>query len=392
MMNISCLQENLAKALATVGRAIPTRTTLPITECVMLYTENGALRMRATNLECEVATMIGAQVEEPGAVAIPYRRFADLVSSLPPTRVDIEIQTVEENDDGTPGRSQASAIAKVTADRSVTHLNTMPADSFPPARSMEGGTVIKVDAAALRNAVSMTQFSTGGKQDNRPALQGILMRTRQSDVTLVSADGFRLSINTIPSTKECEDMDLIIPVRTMVDVHRLSGGQSGAVEITVAADQAAVQFQMDEAVLNSQLIKAEFPAFERLVPDSYTTSVTMDLEDFRSAVQTANVFAKDGSGIIRMEIDQKENQGAARMRLSARAEQAGDNTREIDIDQLEGDPARIAFNCRYLQEICSAMGKGKITFEMNESETPGAMRFADDTRYLHIMMPMKVDW
>ena len=392
MLKISCLQESLAKGLATVGRGVATRSTLPITECVLLRTEGDVVRMTATNLECEVTTTVGAIIEEHGEVAIPYRRFADLIGSLPATKVQIDLLSAEEADGGEAPEDAVGTIARITCDRSVTHLNAAAASDFPPSKQINDGAAVKIDPASFKAAVSMTQFSTS-KKDARVALHGLLIRFDEGTMTVVGADGFRLSVHTHALQHQFEErVDLITPLRTMQDVHRLAGDQAGPIEMTVAEDQGSVRFKMEEGTMTSQLIKAQYPDYTALVPQNWGTSATLDVEDLRSAVQTANVFAKDSSKIIRMEMDPKSNGSkAGRMRLSARSEKAGDNTREIDIELLDGD-GRIAFNSDYLQEICNAVGKGKIKFEMTNDTSPGVVRYADNDSYVHVMMPMRVEW
>ena len=390
-MKISCLQESLARGLAIVGRGVATRSTLPITECVLVKTSEGMLQLTANNLESSVTAWVAAIIEEEGAAAIPYRRFADLINSLPATKVEIDLLTPEEADGEEAGPGSVASVARIKCDRSVTHLNTAAAKDFPPEKAIDSGRKVKLDTGQFKNAVSMTQFAVSRK---RPGLQGILMEFADDGLTMVGADGFRLAIHKQALAHDFEERTkLVTPLRTMLDVQRLAGDQSGPIEMTVAEDEGSVRFKMDEGTITSQLVKTDFPDHASLVPQSFTTAITMEVEDFKSAVQTANVFAKDGSKIIRMEMDPKERPAkSGRMRVSARSEQAGDNTREIDLDRLEGDAGKIAFNSEFLQEICNAMSKGKIEFEMTTATSPGVVRYADSEVYTHIMMPMKTEW
>lgn len=391
MIKVSCLQENLTRGLATAGRGI-TKSTLPITESVLLKTHNGMLQLTGTNLETQITTWIGAIVEEEGEVAIPYRRLADLINSLPSDRVDLEFITAEEAADEEVPDDAEPTIARITCDRSVTHIKAVAGTDFPARQEISEGTTIRMDPTTLRNAVGMTHFTAAPKGD-RHALHGLLMHFDADGLTMAGADGYRLSLFTKPVRHELDDVKIIVPLRTMQDVQRMIGDQSQPVELTLTDDLSQIKFRMDDGEVVSQLIKAKYPNYENLIPGDWKTRATMDVEDFRNAVQTANVFAKDGSRIIRIETDPKDEEETAwRMRLSARSDDAGDNAREIDLETVEGESAKIAFNCQYLQEICAAMNKGKIAFEMKDPSSPGVVRWVDDDSYLHIMMPMYVQW
>ena len=392
MMKISCLQENLARGLSTAGRGVAAKSTLPITESVLLRTQNGMLQLTGTNTETDITTWIGAMIEEEGEIAIPYRRLADLVNSLPSDRVDLDLITAQEAagedvpDDAVPN------IARITCARSVTHIKAAPGGDFPARQHIDDGNSFKMDPTTLKNAVGMTHFTTAVK-GSRPALNGLMMHFHEDGLTVAGADGYRLSVYAKPLKHELGDLQIVVPLRTMQDVQRMIGDQSQAVEITLSEDRGKVKFRMEGGEVVSQLINAKFPTYQNLIPEDWKTRVTMEMDDFKSAVQTANVFAKDGSRIIRMEIDPKdESENEGRMRLSARSDEAGDNAREIDLQSLEGDAGKIAFNCQYLQEICGAMGKGKIAFEMKDPSSPGVIKFVEDSSYLHVMMPMYVQW
>ncbi len=392
MLKVSCLQENLTRGLATAGRGVAGKSTLPITECVLLRTVNGMLQLTGTNLETDITTWIGAMVEQEGEVAIPYRRLNDLINSLPSDRVDLELMTAEEAAGEEVPEKAVPSVARITCARSVTNIKASPAQDFPARQEIQDGTTVRLDPAMFRNAVGMTHFTTDVK-GNRPALHGLMMHFADDGVTVAAADGYRLSVYNKPLQHTFDSTKFVVPLRTMQDVQRMVGDQSQPIEMTLSDDLSRVKFRMEDGEVVSQLINATFPAYENLIPDSWNTRVTLDIEDFKSAVQTANVFAKDGSRIIRMEIDPKEEDSTkGRMRLSARSDDAGDNAREIDLENIEGESGKIAFNCQYLQEICGAMGKGKIAFEMKDPSSPGVVKFVDDDSYIHVMMPMYVQW
>ncbi len=179
-MQLSCLQENLSRGLGVVGRAVATRTTLPITQNVLISTDQGRLKLAATNLEIAITTWIGAQVEEEGAITIPARLLTEFVNSLPPDRIDIG------------SVAQPKGLSLHCA-RFEAHINGTEAEDFPPIPTVESGLVGKIEAAVLRDAITHDAFSAA-TEDSRPVLTGIIVEITVQDFTLAAADGFRIAV------------------------------------------------------------------------------------------------------------------------------------------------------------------------------------------------------
>jgi DNA polymerase-3 subunit beta len=118
----------------------------------------------------------------------------------------------------------------------------------------------------------------------------------------------------------------------------------------------------------------------------------MELDDLKRATQSASVFARDGSNIVRLEMAPRESGEGGQLKVSARSEEVGDSLDELDIDQMDGEDAKIAFNVRYLQDIVNVLGRGKIAIEITNSSSPGVFRPAESDGYVHVVMPMYVQW
>ena len=207
-MNVSCLQENLNKALGIVGRAVAARSTLPVTSHVLLSTEGGRLKLSATNLEIAVSCWIGAQVEEEGAITTPARLFIDLISSLPNERVDLTL----------PARSRQ---LKLVCARNEATIGGMAADDFPPIPEVEGGVSIKLDPQTLHRALRQVVFAAA-TDDSRPVLAGVDIVLEEDQLTLAAADGFRLAVYHLPlKEKVSERTEIIIPARALGEIDRL---------------------------------------------------------------------------------------------------------------------------------------------------------------------------
>ena len=377
-MQLSCLQENLSRGLSVVQRAVATRTTLPITQNVLLSTDNSRLKLAATNLEIAISTWIGAQVEEEGSITIPARLLTEFVNSLPVERIDIAMNPQPLGLDLECARFEA-------------HINGRDADDFPPIPTVESGVIGKISSSVLKDAITHVAFAAA-TEESRPVLTGIKVDLKGDSFTFAAADGFRLAVYEGKLAEAVsEDVSFIMPARAFQEVNRLIGTDDTTIEFTVTPSKSQALFRLDNVELVSQLIQGTFPNYSQLIPEGHDTRAVVDQTAFLSATRTASIFARDGSGIVRLNVLPAENGSGGKLSISSRAEELGDNQGEIDAS-VEGDESKIAFNSKYLSEVLDVLGPGEIALETTTSSSPGVIRPLSKEGYIHVVMPMFVQW
>ena len=377
-MRLSCLQENLSKGLSIVGRAVATRTTLPITNNVLLATDQSRLKLAATNLEIAINCWIGAKVEEEGAITIPARLLTEFVNSLPSDRIDISL-------------SPRTRAVQLRCARFEARISGLDAEDFPPIPTISDGFSTKIDAQILHHGVSQVVFAAA-TDDSRPVLTGVHADFNGDYLILAAADGFRLAVHRLPlSTASSERVGIIIPARALSELNRLLSDKEEAVDVAINAAKSQISFHLGDIHLISQLIQGTFPNYTQLIPTSYVTRAVVDIGEFLRATRTASIFARDGSGIVRLQVTPGEDKAPGKMSISARAEELGDNIGEIDA-LVEGEPAKIAFNGKYLQDVLSVLDEGQVALETTSPSSPGVIRPVSDENYTHVIMPMFVQW
>ncbi len=382
-MKISCLQENLSRGLAVVGRAVASRATLPVTQNVLLSIDQSMLKLSATNLEIAITTWVGAMIEEEGSITVPARLLTEFVNSLPNDKIDLELE-------------QGSGLLQISSGNSNAHINTTDASEFPPIPTVDDGVAAEVDPVVLKSAISRVAFAAA-TEESRPVLTGVEVKLSGSKFTMAAADGFRLAVQNGDLLKPvAEDMSVIIPARTMNELNRLIGDREEPVEILMTPAKGQVMFRIrggDTVEIVSQLLQGTFPNYEQLIPQSYTTRAVMDLPTVLRAARTASIFARDGSNIIRMHLMPAASEGETpKVEISARSEEVGDNQDLVDLDEIEGEEGKIAFNSRYLLDVLSVLEKGKVALETTTSSSPGVFKPTDSEDYIHVVMPMFVQW
>jgi DNA polymerase-3 subunit beta len=373
-MKVSCLQENLAKGLSIVGRAVSPRSTLPVLGNVLLATDAGRLKLSATNLEVGINCWIGARVEEEGAITVPARTFIDLVNALPPDRVDMELVV----------RTQT---LNLRASRSEANIKGIDAQEFPivPVPDGEGG--IPVEPDVLRTAMEQVAFAAA-TDESRPILTGVLTKFEDAQLTLAAADGFRLSVRTISLPQPVPDpFSIIIPARALVELGRISGEQQEPVVITVTPTRNQVLFRLTDIVLVSQLIDGNFPDYRQIIPGDHTTHAVVDTAAFLKACKTALIFARDAAHIIRLHVKPGSELTPGHVIVSATSAETGDDVSEIDAS-IEGEEIEIAFNVRYLIDVLSVAGTPQVALNTTMPSSPGVVRPVGDVDFTHVIMPM----
>jgi len=288
-MKVSCLQENLSKGLSIAGRAVATRTTLPITNNILLATEKSRLKLAATNLEIAISCWMGAKVTEQGAITIPARLLTDFVNSLPNDKIEMTL-------------SPKTKTLELKCARFEGRINGVDADEFPPIPSIGEGVMTKIDPEALRLAIAQVVFAAA-TEETRPVLTGVYSEFDGNTLTLAAADGFRLAVHKAPLAEPvAERIEVIIPAHALTELQRLLTDQEEPVELTINPNRSQVLFRLKDVELVSQLIQGTFPNYNQLIPQSYTTRAEVSLAEFTKAARTAAIFAREGSAIVRLQI------------------------------------------------------------------------------------------
>ena len=377
-MKLSCLQENLNRGLNIVGRAVATRTTLPITNNVLLATEESRLKLVATNLEMAVSCWIGAKVEEEGAITVPARLLTEFISSLPSDKIDISL-------------SPRTKTLGLKCARFEARISGVDAKDFPPIPKIEDGITTSVEVEALRQGISQVVFAAA-TEESRPVLTGVDAEFDGDLLTLAAADGFRLAVYKLPLLKSVsQKTEVIIPARTLAELNRLMADQEEAIEITVNPNKSQALFHLKNIELVSQLVQGAFPRYSQLIPQSYTTRAVVDVAQFLRASRTASIFARDGSGIVRLVVAPGGELKPGKLTVSARSEEIGDDVGEIDA-AVEGEEAKIAFNGKYLIDALSVLREEQVALETTNPSSPGVIRPVGVDNYIHVVMPMFVQW
>ncbi len=377
-MHLTCTQGQLSKCLGIVGRAVAPRSTLPVTGHVLLTTDEGRLKLSATNLDIAIVSWLGAEIEDAGSISVPARLFTDLVNSLPNDRVELDL-------------NRRTQTLRVKGARFEAHVKGLDASEFPRIDPVSETPLLQIPAAELRQGIEDVQFAAA-KDETRPQLAGLLVRVRGSELTLVGCDSFRLSVSRVALGEPVpEEMDLIVPARTMAEVARVQGALDEPVSISVKPNRSQLLFHAESIDIVSRLIDGNYVDFQRVLDQAarHNVRATVATADLQRSARFTSFVSRDANNALKIEIKAAEGEvGPGVMTLQATAAQVGDNTTDIDA-VVDGGSANIALDNTYLTDALDAIHTQQVTVSATSGQTlPVLLKPVGSDNSLHVIMPM----
>jgi DNA polymerase-3 subunit beta len=376
-MKVNVNQQQLAHSVSMVSRAVSPRSTLPVLSNILVKTDNGRLRLSATNLELGITSWIGARVEGEGAITVPARTFTDLVSNLPNDRVVLTLDN-------------STQTLKVRCGTSESNIKGIDAEEFPPIPEPNLDEGIPLNITNFKEMVEQVAFAAS-TDEARPVLTGVLLKIDGENITLAATDGFRISIreDVIPNAIP-RPIEAIIPARALIELGRIIGNSEDPLIMTFPPDRGQVIFHIDSLELASQLIEGSFPDYRAILPPSFKTHTLLSTSGLLKACKQAEIIAREGTNVAQLNIipDSEESKPST-LEISAHSEQTGSSEVKVDAS-IDGVPLLVAFNVRFLREVLEVIKTDNVWLETNAANTPGLIHPQGDEHFKHIIMPMHI--
>ncbi len=378
-MKITCKQQDLSRGLSAVSHAVSNRSTLPILSNILLATDQGRLKLSATNLEIGINCWVDAQIQEEGSTTVPAKLLTDFASRLPQAPIDLAL-------------SDGSNTLNVKGQGSSANIKGTDASEFPLIPSAEGGEPpVLLDAVLLKEMIAEVAFAAAD-DDTRPVLTGVLVQVGDEKITFAAADAFRLAVRTAPLPGDDHPRgDILIPARTLTELARILPAE-GPVEMIVTPNRSQVLFHTPNLDLVSRLIEGTFPNFRQIIPKEHSTRAVVETKLFAEAAKRAELFARDSSNITRVKINPGGNDGLepGAVTVEATAEDLGDNTSILNA-AVDGPEMQIIFNVKYLSDVLAVIGSAEVALEANAPTKPGVIRPVGEHDYTYVIMPMHIN-
>ncbi len=374
-MKVTVLQENLAHGLSIVSRAVSPRSTLPVLANVLIASDEGRLRLSATNLELGITCWIPARIEQEGSTTVPSRTFSDLVNALPVDQVmlSLDVQTQTLN---------------VRGGTSTNDIKGIDAQEFPPVPVPDLEGAVQLNVGDFREMVQQVAFAAS-TDEARPVLMGVLVQVEKDKLTMAAADGFRLSVRkAVLSTPAATPLTAIIPARALTELARVATDGEEPIYMVLPKGRGQVLFRVKDVEVVSQLIDGTFPDYQQIIPRKYTSRTLVSTSSLLKACKQAEIFAREGSNVARLNIRSSNGElQPGEVEVSAASEETGKNETIVEAT-VDGSGVLIAFNVKFLREALEIIKTPNVALETSAPNAPGVVRPVGDDQFLHVIMPM----
>ncbi|HXH81808.1 MAG TPA: DNA polymerase III subunit beta [Candidatus Tectomicrobia bacterium] len=364
-MEVILDRDAFLKGLQMVQNIVEPRQTLPILANVLLETEEGTIRVSATDLEVGARVSVPARVVGKGAVTVAARKLAEIVKELPAAAVAMKVGD--------------NASVSLRCGGAAYRLVGLPPDDFPAVAPASPGAWLTLEARALRDMLARTSFAIS-HDETRYALNGVLFSLNGQELRLVATDGHRLAIASRLVGDVGKPVTGIVPRKAIVEVSRVLGAGE---EVQLALTDNQFVLQMPNFVMTARLIEGQFPNYEAVLPKNHPGRLTISRAALGAALRRVSVMAEERNRPVKLTL------APAQLRVTASSAELGDAEETLDVD-YGGDEITIGFNSRYLLDAIGPIEHEHVVVEFKDPLSPGVVRAGEEDGYRCVIMPMRI--
>lgn len=366
-MKIKCTQHDLSSALAIVNRAVSSNNTLPVLNNIRLFAEKGELKLSATNLEIAINATVMAEVEREGSITVPAKSIAAYIGLLKNEMLELEL-------------SGTDLLIKSTG--SDTNMKGIPSDEFPLLPKIDSGITLFLPADAVRNAIDMVAFAAS-TNISRPVLTGIFWQMSGDSMKLAATDSYRLAEKTMVLEENIEeDVKFILPAKTAQELSKILGMlDCETLEMRIGKGQ--IVFTANGVELTSRLIEGNFPDYEKILPTESKTKANILTDDLTLALKKMSVIVRDNNNNVKLSV------GSGKVSIVSDETQVGYGNSDLEAE-TNGDTQETALNASYVLEVLSHLKDDRVYLGLNDGLSPVKVEPAEESGYVHIIMPLKI--
>ncbi|HEU4706275.1 MAG TPA: DNA polymerase III subunit beta [Solirubrobacterales bacterium] len=368
-MKLTTKREDLVSKLSIVSRAVSTRAATQALSGVLLNAADGRVTLAATDLDLGLETGLDAEVEQPGAILLPGRLFAEVARSLPDATVEIESREAERD-------------VEIRSGGSSFHLRVLPVEDFPKLPQPQEGGGMEIPAAALEESIELVARAAS-KDDMRPVLTGVFVTASGKEMTMVATDSYRLAVKRTELEADLGgELEANIPARALRELGRiLSSEGAGEASISLLPNQAV--FLAGSILLSTRLIDGQFPNFRQLLPESYEHDVRLPRGEFLDVTRRVSQLAQRNAP-LRLSFESGE------LTVAAETPDVGD-ARETMPAAFDGESLEIGFNPEFLREGIESVQGDEVLVRLISPLRPGLLEPVEGDDFRYLVMPIRLN-
>ena len=370
-MKFSCYKSDLTEALQFVIRAVAVKPMTPILAGIYLKADGSMLELQANNFSTGIITRIPVNTEVPGETVVSGKRFQDFVRNMP----DDTITFSDENGGNTIVIESGGASVE---------LLTMAAGDFPTVKTPETDSSFKIRTTALKNLIRKTIFAVaGGKEDKRPIFKGCCFEIKGDQISMIATNAHRLALAKEQLSENYEDCSFVVPADTLRGIMFRIDPSDIDNYVTINYSTRFLTFTFDNVFVNARLIEGQFPPYNKVIPSSSTTQVSVNTADFRNAVEFVSLMSKETEhNTVKFVF------AGGGVEISSNSPEVGDAGQNIEAE-IEGDDLEISFNGEYISDVLKVIDSERVNIALSDKFSPAAFTAPGNDKYIYIATPIR---
>ena len=363
-MKLICSKSNLLHGVNIVSKAVPTRTTMAILECILIDASANEIKFTANDMELGIETKIEGEIAERGVIALDAKIFSEIVRKLPDSDVVIE--------------TDASFKTTITCEKAKFNIVGKSGDDFSYIPYIERNEAITLSQFTLKEVIRQTIFSISPNDSNK-MMTGELMEVTGNELKLVSLDGHRMSIRKVALKEQYSDIKVIVPGKTLGEISKILNGDNDS-EVQIFFSTNHIMFEFDDTIVLSRLIEGEYFRINQMLSSDYETKVTLNRRDFMDAIDRASILVRenDKKPLILNFTDEE-------MELKMHSA-FGTMDARLAITKF-GKDLMIGFNPKFLGDALRIIDDEEVTLYMMNPKSPCFIRDEEET-YIYLILPV----
>ena len=366
-MKIICSKNNLLKSVSISLKAVPSKTTMPILECILIDATTNQIKFTTNDMELGIETIVEGTIEEKGMVALDAKIFYEIIRRLPDN--DITIKTDEKY------------TATITCEKAKFNIPGKSGEDFAYLPMIEKDEPLTISQYTLKEMIRQTIFSIAVNENNK-LMTGELFEIKNNCLKVVSLDGHRIAIRKMPLKREYSDRKVVVPGKTLSEVSKILSGEVDD-QVSIYFTKNHILFEFDQTMVVSRLIEGEYFRIDQMLSSDYETKLKINKKEFLDCIDRATLLVREVDKkpiIINITDDDME------LRIDSAM---GSMNEEIDIEK-EGKDIMIGFNPKFLIDALRVIDDETVTIYLVNPKAPCFIR-DDEENYTYLILPVNIN-
>lgn len=363
-MKIICSKNNLQKSVNIVLKAVPSKTTMPILECILIDATQGKIKLTANDMELGIETTVEGEILEKGIVALDAKIFSEIVRKLPENTVTLE--------------TDSRLNTTITCEKAKFNIPGQSGEDFTGLPNVEKNDSISISQFTLKEVIRQTIFSIAANENNK-IMTGELFEINGDILRVVSLDGFRVSIRKIELKDNYEKKKVIVPGKTLTEISKILSGETEDMVHIFFTDNH-ILFEFDETIVVSRLIEGEYFRIDQMLSSDYETKISINKKELLNCIDRATLLIKEGE---KKPIIIHITDGSMELKINS---QIGSMNEDIDIVK-EGKDIMIGFSPRFLMDALRVIDDETVDIYLVNPKAPCFIK-DEKQSYIYLILPV----